>query len=75
MNTDTPETDAQHLQFAMGGLTLDFCRKLERERDKARQALAENTVKAERERDEARDSLASAIKQCRDAIDHAFPYS
>lgn len=39
MNTDTPETDAQHSQFAMGGFTLDFCRKLERERDEW-QALA-----------------------------------
>lgn len=32
-NRPTPETDAEHLQFAMGGFTLDFCRKLERERD------------------------------------------
>jgi hypothetical protein len=31
--SDTPETDAQHAQFAMGGFTMDFCRKLERERD------------------------------------------
>lgn len=35
--SDTPETDAEHAQFAMGGFTLDFCRKLERERDEARQ--------------------------------------
>lgn len=35
----TPETDAEHKQFAMGGFTLDFCRKLERERDEARDAL------------------------------------
>jgi len=34
--SDTPETDAEHAQFAMGGFTLDFCRKLERERDEAR---------------------------------------
>lgn len=33
----TPETDAEHAQFAMGGFTLDFCRKLERERDEARE--------------------------------------
>jgi hypothetical protein len=33
---NTPETDAEHAQFAMGGFTLDFCRKLERERDEAR---------------------------------------
>ena len=31
----TPETDLEHLQFKMGGFTLDFCRKLERERDEA----------------------------------------
>ena len=36
----TPETDAEHAQFSMGGFTLDFCRKLERERDEARE-LAE----------------------------------
>ena len=35
----TPETDAEHAQFAMGGFTLDFCRKLERERDEAREAI------------------------------------
>lgn len=35
----TPETDAEHAQFAMGGFTLDFCRKLERERDEARDIL------------------------------------
>ena len=33
----TPETDAEHAQFAIGGFTLDFCRKLERERDEARE--------------------------------------
>jgi len=31
--SDTPETDAEHAQFPMGGFTLDFARKLERERD------------------------------------------
>ena len=35
----TPETDAEHAKFAMGGFTLDFCRKLERERDEARDEL------------------------------------
>ena len=34
--SDTPETDAEHAQFPMGGFTLDFARKLERERDEAR---------------------------------------
>ena len=38
-NRPTPETDAEHLQFAMGGFTLDFCRKLERERDEAREEI------------------------------------
>jgi hypothetical protein len=35
----TPETDAEHAQFAMGGFTLDFCRQLESERDEARSDL------------------------------------
>jgi hypothetical protein len=39
-DTPTPETDAEHAQFPMGGFTLDFSRKLERERDEARK-LAE----------------------------------
>lgn len=62
-NRPTPETDAEHLQFAMGGFTLDFCRKLERERDEVRD-IAEKLSKQglemmdenrslKRERDEA----------------------
>ena len=54
----TPETDIEHLQFAMGGFTLDFCRKLERERDSARelaQAFHKDQIILLRERDEARD--------------------
>jgi len=43
----TPETDAEHAQFAMGGFTLDFCQKLERERDEAREALARITEAAQ----------------------------
>jgi hypothetical protein len=40
MNTQpTPETDAEHARFPMGGFTLDFARKLERERDERNQAL------------------------------------
>ena len=35
----TPETDAEHAQFAMGGFTLDFCRRLENERDELRSDL------------------------------------
>lgn len=34
--SDTPETDAEHARMQMGGFTMDFCRKLERERDEAR---------------------------------------
>ena len=52
----TPETDAEHAQFAMGGFTLDFCRKLERERDKAQEDATNYYAKIgelERERDEA----------------------
>jgi hypothetical protein len=37
--SDTPETDAEHAQFPMGGFTLDFARKLERERDRLAVAL------------------------------------
>jgi hypothetical protein len=38
MNTQpTPETDAENAKFPMGGFTLDFARKLERERDEARE--------------------------------------
>ena len=55
-NRPTPETDAEHAQFAMGGFTLDFCRKLERERDKAREDATNYYAKIgelEHERDEA----------------------
>ena len=31
MNTPTPMTDAEHAQFPMGGFTLDFALRLERE--------------------------------------------
>ncbi len=61
--SDTPETDAEHQQFAMGGFTLDFCRKLERERDKAREDATNYYSKIgelEQERDEAREALAAA---------------
>jgi len=37
--SDTPETDAEHAQFPMGGFTLDFARKLERERDRLAEAI------------------------------------
>jgi hypothetical protein len=76
-NMNTPETDAEHAQFAMGGFTLDFCRRLERERDEAIRQL--NNIKAteihtchdqckrpmcvlRRERDEAREALDEEMK-------------
>lgn len=62
----TPETDLEHIQFKMGGFTLDFCRKLERERDEAREKLNTNfeeisnkLVVAMRERDEAREDATN----------------
>lgn len=45
----TPETDAEHAQFAMGGFTLDFCRKLERERDEAREECKEAQYESEQQ--------------------------
>ena len=33
--TNTPETDEHNNRYQIGGYTLDFCRKLERERDDA----------------------------------------
>lgn len=62
----TPETDAEHAQFAMGGFTLDFCRKLERERDEAREQLAAAKHFLEKyiaERDEAREERDLARKE------------
>ncbi len=63
----TPETDAEHAQFRMGGFTLDFCRKMERERDEARelaqqmsesnQVLLADVRFYRNERDEAREEI------------------
>jgi len=63
--SDTPETDAA--QFGTGRVSVDFARRMERERDEARverdslqalsQSLAENCVKLKAERDEARAEL------------------
>lgn len=66
----TPETDAENAQFPMGGYTLDFCRKLERQRDEARDALSGRTVSCSQcnqvavERDEARE----LARELRDAL-------
>ena len=37
--SDTPETDDHDQEHAISGYTLDFCRKLERERDEARNSF------------------------------------
>jgi hypothetical protein len=86
--SDTPETDAEHAQFPMGGFTLDFARKLERERDEAlsdlefRRDLFKlqeqqlNDVRAER--DEARETAeryrleANAMMMQRDRLAEAL---
>lgn len=68
----TPETDAEHAQFAMGGFTLDFCRKLERERDKFAEDATNYYARIgelEKERDEARDLLAKITKAAEAVID------
>jgi hypothetical protein len=77
----TPETDAENAQFPMGGYTLDFCRRLERERDEARDALSGRTVSCSQcdqaavERDEARE----LARELRDALvahyEECFGYS
>ena len=59
----TPETDAEHAQFAMGGFTLDFCRKMERERDEAREdarTLADATKRLLKQCNEAREEWGKA---------------
>ena len=68
----TPETDAEHAQFAMGGFTLDFCRKLERERDEAREQLSAAKHFLEKyiaERDEARIAIISTLEENRHLAD------
>jgi len=65
----TPETDAENAQFPMGGYTLDFCRRLERERDEARDALSGRTVSCSQcnqtavERDEARELARELLNE------------
>jgi DNA repair exonuclease SbcCD ATPase subunit len=80
-DTPTPRTDAEHAQFPMGGFTLDFARKLERELAAAREELAE--LKAEygtwwaqkriaidelKEVTEQRDRLAEELKNIKCAF-------
>jgi hypothetical protein len=58
--SDTPETD--EAQFGTGRVSVDFARRLERERDEARDALSGRTVSCSQcnqvavERDEAREA-------------------
>jgi len=63
--SDTPETDAEHTQFAMGGFTLDFCRKLERERDKARN-LVQSGIRAQASLNEALDKTLYDLRIARE---------
>jgi hypothetical protein len=87
--SDTPETDAQlttftsisklkkHFINCTGTVSAEFARKLERERDKARdwvfrlrkqRAIARNFgEQMERERDEAREAFAIATNRCAEA--------
>ena len=74
MNTDTPETDSHYYpDFEMGGdvVLADFARKLERERDEARDAankakaykrvLKETNAQLKRQRDEARGQVGALV--------------
>ena len=68
----TPETDAEHAQFAMGGFTLDFCRKLERERDEAREKEnihLDNFLFAQRDIFEMREAIIATLEENRHLAD------
>lgn len=68
----TPETDSEHLKFRMGGFTLDFCRKLERERDEALSQIYQAEGRAERfcqERDESREELEHIAEAAQAVVD------
>jgi hypothetical protein len=53
--SDTPETD--EAQFGTGRVSVDFARRLERERNQARQ-----------ERDELKDALEIAVEYVRESL-------
>ena len=81
--SNTPESDDHDQEHAISGYTLDFCRKLERERDEARNAFimaVDEMVKAQSQLREAkiewdeareqRDRLASLVQKCEVWISH-----
>jgi hypothetical protein len=79
--SNTPESDDHDQEHAILGYILDFCRKLERERDEARNAFimaVDEMVKAQsqlrevkREFDEARDTVATMEIRPAAAMFHA----
>ena len=76
--SDTPETDEHNNRYQIGGYTLDFCRKLERERDDAIKMMkrtwdnsgqiiasqANENILLTEQRDELRNALSLAGKLC-----------
>ena len=66
--SDTPETDDHDQEHAISGYTLDFCRKLERERDEARNSFimaVDEMVQAQSQLREVKrefDRLAEALR-------------
>jgi hypothetical protein len=68
----TPETDAENAQFRMGGFTLDFCRKLERERDEAREQCNiyhDNFLFTQRESFEMKEAILTTLEENRHLAD------
>ena len=64
---DTPRTDAEHAQFPMGGFTLDFARKLERELTAARSEATHYEAVAQKATDNliaVREELAILNAEC-----------
>jgi L-lactate utilization protein LutB len=69
---DTLETNEQHAIFPMGGFTLDFCMKLERERNEARadlQYLKEQLDYVRKQRDKMVDDLDQLVLTVSDIRD------
>ena len=66
--SETPETDANAIEVGWGHMMVDadFAKKLERERDEAREiasGLAEQAERLRKERNEARNRLADALQE------------
>lgn len=76
--SDTPETDAA--QWGTRKVTTDFARKLERERDAAREAWYEMHSSFERSRDEVeklireRDEARAALRELWQSADAFLPH-